>query len=244
MQYAVVLLLFFSSCSGQLKTQSNGTAPTVDHSSWSMLLNKHVDEEGNVDYASFAKDREKLDAYLNILAINPIAASASKNERLAYYINLYNAGTVQLILENYPLKSIKDINSPWDKDRVAVGKDMYSLGDIEHKILRKMNEPRIHFAINCASYSCPKLLNEAFTADTMEDQLARATVDFINDPKRNKITAEEAQVSQIFKWFKKDFTDQGSLKTYLNRYANQKLNAQAKIKYLDYDWSLNASKKP
>ena len=241
MHYSLFLLLIFS-CSSSVKPQSDSYAPTVDHSSWNALLQKHVNSDGDVNYKAIAKEKEELARYLAVLGENPIAAEASKNERLAYYINLYNAGTVQLILENYPINSIKDISRPWDKDWVTVGKDKISLGDIEHKILRKMNEPRIHFAINCASYSCPKLLNVAFTADAMEQQLQAAAHAFINDPKRNQISAEVGQVSEIFKWFKKDFTTEGSLKNYINRYSEVTLSPTSKIKYLAYDWSLNESK--
>ncbi len=213
----------------------------IDHSEWDALLKKHVDQQGDVDYKAFAKDKEKLTSYLKELGQNPIASTAEKNERLAYYINLYNAGTVHLILENYPLKSIKDISRPWDKNWVTVGNSKYSLGDIEHKILRKMDEPRIHFAINCASYSCPRLLNEAFKASTMETQLETAARAFVNDPKRNAITEQVVEISEIFKWFKKDFTTKGTLKNYLNTYSNIKLLPTTKITYKDYDWRLNES---
>lgn len=243
MQYSVIILLFVC-CSGPLKTPRNYVAHTADHSQWNTLLQKHVNDEGNVNYKAFALDKKKLDDYLLMLAKNPIAETAPKNEILSYYINLYNAGTVQLILENYPIKSIKDISKPWDKDRVKIGNDTYSLGAIEHKILRKMNEPRIHFAINCASYSCPRLLNEAFTASKIEAQLEASAIAFINDSKRNKITANTVQLSKIFKWFKKDFTTQGSLGSYVNNYAKNKFKSQTTIKYLDYDWSLNDSETP
>lgn len=238
MKYFLFIFIFIF-CSGQVKPQRNAFVLTTDHSDWDTLLKQYVDDQGDVDYMAFARDAQKLEAYLAMLAKNPIAEKASKNEKLAYYINLYNAGTIQLILENYPLKSIKDISRPWDKDRVSIGDTTYSLGDLEHKILRKMDEPRIHFAINCASYSCPRLLNEAFTAAKMEAQLEESAVAFVNDPKRNKIAKGSAQVSQIFKWFNKDFTASGSLAEYLNRYSKTALVPKAKINYLDYDWSLN-----
>jgi len=212
------------------------------HADWNTLLKKYVTDEGNVDYKNFKNDISSLDAYLKQLAENAPAGSSSKKERLAYYINLYNAATVKLILDNYPTKSIKDINKPWGKKWVRVGNTTYSLGNIEHKILRKMNEPRIHFAINCASYSCPKLLNAAFTATNMETLLQKATNEFINDTKRNKISTNKVQLSNIFKWYKKDFTGNGTLIEYLNTYLTSKINDNAKIDYLKYDWSLNEAK--
>ncbi|WKX77565.1 DUF547 domain-containing protein [Zobellia laminariae] len=166
----------------------------------------------------------------------------SKEEALAYYINLYNAATVQLILNNYPTKSIKDIKDPWGKEWVRIGSETFSLGDIEHKILRKMNEPRIHFAINCASFSCPKLLNEAYTSEKIEDQLQQASEDFVNDPTRNIISKEKLQLSNIFKWYKKDFTENGSLIDYIKTYSQKDIDPKADIKYVTYDWSLNEKK--
>jgi hypothetical protein len=102
-----------------------------------------------------------------------------------------------------------------------------------------MNDPRIHFAINCASYSCPKLVNEAFTASEMESQLQEATTDFINDPGRNQITPSRLALSNIFKWYKKDFTDNGSLVDYINPYTQTSIEENAKIDFLEYDWGLN-----
>lgn len=212
------------------------------HSEWNALLKKYVTDAGNVDYKSFGNEKSALNSYIEKLGNNAPADSWSKKERLAYYINLYNAATVKLILDNYPTKSIKDINKPWGTKWVHVGDTKYSLGNIEHKILRKMNEPRIHFAINCASYSCPKLLNVAFTADNMETLLQKATNEFINDTKRNKISTNKIQLSNIFKWYKKDFTGNETLIEYLNTYLTTKINNNADIDYLKYDWSLNEAK--
>jgi hypothetical protein len=123
-----------------------------------------------------------------------------------------------------------------------VGDKTISLGDIEHKILRKMNEPRIHFAINCASFSCPKLVNEAYTADKMEKQLQAATFNFTNDPSKNKITENSLELSAIFKWYKSDFTEKRSLITYLQPYTKITLKEDARISYVSYDWQLNERK--
>ncbi|WP_240484958.1 DUF547 domain-containing protein [Arenibacter latericius] len=149
---------------------------------------------------------------------------------------------MSLILDNYPLKSIKDIRNPWGQKLVAIGDQIFSLGDLEHKILRKMNEPRIHFAINCASYSCPKLVNQAFTSSNLEALLEQTAVDFINDKKRNVLGNDEASLSAIFKWFKKDFTQESSLVDYINKYARIKLDSNTRIKYLNYNWALNEAK--
>lgn len=213
-----------------------------NHKAWNTLLSKYVDTKGDVDYKAFKNDSEALNNYLIHLAENSPKKDWSKNEKLAYYINLYNAATVKLILDNYPVKSIKDIKNPWGIDWVKTGDGILSLGDIEHKVLRKMNEPRIHFAINCASFSCPKLLNKAFTASQMEKQLNAATHDFINDKTRNIISKEVMQLSNIFKWYKKDFTTNGSLADYIKPYTAIEVNNETDIDFLKYDWNLNETK--
>lgn len=213
-----------------------------NHSQWNSLLAKYVDDNGNVTYKAFQNDAIALDEYLNHLAENSPKKKWAKNEKLAYYINLYNAATVKLILDNYPTKSIKDIKNPWGKDWVKTGDGVLSLGDIEHKILRKMNEPRIHFAINCASFSCPKLLNKAFTPAQMEAQLQEVTFDFINDETRNNISKEEMQLSNIFRWYKKDFTENSSLVDYIKPYTEVEINSDTDIGYLEYNWNLNEIK--
>ena len=236
----IVLGLILICCGGKnVKIEHQETSTPPSHNQWNTLVQQYVDADGNVDYSGLKKEVSRLDAYLEDLSTNPPATSWSKNQKLAYYINLYNAGTVKLIVDHYPVESIKDIPNRWDKEWIKVGSDVLSLNDIEHKILRKMNEARIHFAINCASYSCPKLLNSAFTAEDMEAQLHQAALDFINDPKRNRFEGNTAYLSKIFKWYKGDFSENGSLREYINPYVNRSLPEDVKIDYLDYDWSLN-----
>lgn len=212
--------------------------PVLDHSVWNNLLQKHVSKNGMVDYKGFKSDRAKLDNYLKMLSSQEPTKDWSNNELLAYYINLYNAYTVDLILRNYPVKSIKDISSPWTKEFIKVGDTEISLGGIENSILRKMNEPRIHFAINCASISCPKLLNEAYTAAEIEEQLERVTREFINSDK-NEISENSAKLSSIFDWYKKDFKEDGSVIDYINKYSETRIKPGASISYKEYDWNLN-----
>ncbi|MBT8276682.1 MAG: DUF547 domain-containing protein [Bacteroidia bacterium] len=212
----------------------------VDHSVWDTLLKKHVDHKGQVDYAGFQQDQPVLRAYLEMLSNIQPAEKWSVEELLAYYINTYNAYTVQLILDNYPVRSIKDIGGPWTRGIVPIGDKNLSLGGIENGILRKMNEPRIHFAINCASISCPKLLNEAFTASKMEAQLERVTAEFINGEK-NDLNATYPRLSSIFNWYKKDFVVNGKVDVigYINSYSKTQIDPNASIEYKDYDWNLN-----
>ncbi|MEM7374113.1 MAG: DUF547 domain-containing protein [Bacteroidota bacterium] len=221
-------------------------APPIQHGQWTELLQQHVSPEGTVDYQGFIQDQQRLDAYLDLLTNNPPGTNWSEEEQLAYWINAYNAFTVKLILNHYPLASIKDIarglpmiNSPWDIKFFKIGDTDFDLNTIEHEILRKQFlEPRIHFAINCASFSCPKLRNEAFEASILDKQLNDQTEWFIHNPDKNRINDSEVQLSSIFSWFESDFTKEGSLITFLQQYKAD-IREDLNIQYIDYDWSLN-----
>ncbi len=225
--------------------QSN--TAVMKHDNWTNLLKKYVTESGQVNYKGFAQDSVLFQAYLDELTQHPPGTNWSDKEKIAYWINAYNAFTVKLIVDNYPLKSIKDIgdglpmiSSPWDIKFFKIGKADFDLNTIEHEILRKeFIEPRIHFAINCASFSCPKLRNEAFTAVAMETQLEDQAMQFINNPDKNSILENELKLSKIFDWFKSDFTKDKPLISFLKPYLKIELSNNPEIKYLDYDWSLN-----
>ena len=225
---------------GSLTSTTANSAVNVDHSIWNSLLEKHVNKNGLVSYKGFIKDEITLDSYLDHLANIKPTNTWSVQELLAYYINLYNAETVKLILENYPTESIKNINGAWTEGRARVGGRELSLGGIENGILRKMNEPRIHFAINCASISCPKLLNEAYTAAKINEQLEKATLDFINGDK-NDINTSNPKISSIFKFYPKDFKIDGAqnIAGYINKYSTIKINNDATLSYKEYNWNLN-----
>ena len=209
------------------------------HNLWTCALQEHVDDDGNVNYKSWKKDTTYLDNYLQTLEENPPVEAWSKSDSLAYFINAYNAVTVKLILDKYPLKSIRNLVTPWRFKRFTLNGEKVSLNHIEHEILRKMNEPRIHFAINCASASCPKLINVAFESHTMEKQLEQVTRDFINDPKRNKLSEKKIEISRIFQWFSDDFGNKKERIAFIRKYANQPFNENPKVSFLTYDWQLN-----
>ena len=227
------------------------TAPS--HEIWNGLLTKYVEDDGLVDYQGFISEKTTLEKYLDILSNNAPSDNWSDNEKLAYWINAYNAFTVKLIVDNYPLKSIKDlnpalsvptVNTIWAKDWFKIGGEDFSLDRIEHKILRKeFEEPRIHFAVNCASFSCPVLRPEAYTASQIDTQLEEQARLFLNDTKRNTITADRIQVSKIFSWFGGDFKKGQSLVQFINRYTDVDINDKAKVKFMKYDWSLNDIKR-
>ena len=242
------LLLILFSCQSPVVGMVGSTPPS--HQLWNELLKSNVKPDGRVDYKGFIREKPKLEKYLKLLSENaPDRKSWSKNEQLAYWINVYNAFTVKLIVDFYPTKSIRDlgprikiplIKDVWHYKFFKIAGVEMSLDEVEHSILRKeFEEPRIHFAINCASVSCPPLLNEAFMSANLENQLTRVTTTFINDPTRNKISSQSAQLSSIFSWFKGDFTKKGTLIEFLNRYAKVKLSPNARITFMEYNWNLN-----
>ena len=235
----IVSLVLFGFSNPNLQESNIGLPTKPDHGIWERILQDHVNTSGQVDYTSLKKQPGVLLGYLDHLSDFPPASDWSRADSLAYYINLYNAATVKLILEHYPVSSIKDIPNPWTSKVVRIGTDKISLGNLEHRILRKMDEPRIHFAINCASFSCPKLWNHAFTAEAIESQLEQVTKDFVNDPALNNLGATNWEVSQIFNWYKGDFKSDGGVQRYIARYADVETTDQIKITYKKYDWSLN-----
>src|SRR5688572_6814246 len=174
-----IFLVFFLVSAFTLAAQSK--APS--HEAFTRLLKKHVSNQGKVNYSGFIKDSVELSAYLNTLRKNPPAKSWSREEHIAYWINAYNAFTIELIIKYYPVKSIKDIgssiqipfvNTPWDIKFIQIGKDKLDLNNIEHGILRKrFFDPRLHMVLVCASKSCPILLNEAYEAKTLDSQLTK-----------------------------------------------------------------------
>jgi len=214
--------------------------PVINHSVWNELLQKHVSDQGNVNYKGFKSDNTKFNGYLKMLSENPPEDSWDNDETLAYWMNVYNAFTVKLILDNYPTQSIKDIKGPWSHRFIKIGEKWYTLNDVEHRIIRKMDEPRIHFALVCAAVSCPRLYNKAFTANTLEADLDFLTRGFLSDTSKNELSENTIKISKIFKWYGGDFKNDGKdLIDFLNQYSDVKISSKAKKSYKDYNWSLN-----
>ncbi len=210
-----------------------------DHNLFDILLKEYVSNDGNVNYSGLKKVEGKLEEYLNNLSSHPVEDSWTKNEKLAYWINAYNAFTIKLILKNYPVKSIMDINNgkAWDLKWIKLGSKTYSLNQIENDIIRpQFKEPRIHFAVNCAAESCPPISNRAYTASNLESMLEKNAKNFITNSKYNSISEKNIEVSRIFDWYGADF---GNLIDYLNKYAETSIKSSAKVKFKEYDWSLN-----
>ena len=223
-------------CDGQHK---NNLIEKFNHTVFNNLLKNHVTKSGKTNYIGFIKNKIVFKSYLTSLSENMPTEKWTKEDKLAYWMNAYNAFTIKLIIDNYPTKSIKDIKDAWDARFFKLGSKWYNLNDIEHKILRKMDDPRIHFGINCASYSCPPLLNRAFTALNINTELDFLAHQFINDKNRNTISEDTFEISKIFQWFGKDFKTEGTLIEYLNKYSDVKVRKTAKRSFKTYDWSLN-----
>ncbi|HSR59591.1 MAG TPA: DUF547 domain-containing protein [Robiginitalea sp.] len=244
-RFCAPLLIAIFACAPLIGLQAQADAPEPGHTAWDRLLQRHVRADGTVDYPGFAGEREQLDAYIADLGTRVPDSAWARDRRLAYFINLYNALTVRLVLEHYPLRSIRDLPDPWGRELVSIGGKGYSLDVIEHQVLRKMGEPRIHFALNCASVSCPVLQPHAFTEQGLDAQLEEAARSFINDPARNRIQPGSAALSRLFKWYRSDFEGaSGSLPAFLNAYLDTPLEPGSRIRFLPYDWNLNQAPRP
>jgi hypothetical protein len=209
-------------------------------------------KDGMVDYDGIRKD-SLFDEYLQFLSSSDPAAFVLKEDRLAFWINAYNAYTIRLIIDHMPLRSIRDIGlglpfwlGPWSIDVASVGGERYTLNEIEHEIIRaQFRDARVHCALVCASRSCPKLREEAYEGYTLNAQLDEDVRRFLGDSVRNRFETETLFLSKIFDWYESDFEDfAGSLKAFIVRYgppgARAVLqNADAHVEFLPYDWSLN-----
>jgi hypothetical protein len=243
-------------------------AAGFDHGGWGKLLKAHVlvlenGEASQVDYAGLSAKREVLADYLNKMSAvsRKDFDSWSADEQLAFLLNAYNSWTVELILTKYPdLDSIKDLGSwfesPWKKNFIPLLGEKRSLDDIEHELIRgsgRYNDPRIHFAANCASIGCPALRAEPYLGAELQRQLAEATSLFLGDRSRNRLDGRLLKVSSLFKWYDEDF-EKGwlsieSLEQFFadrqedlgltKEQAEQVLTGKIKIEFLDYDWKLN-----
>lgn len=245
----------------------------VDHSAWEALLREHV-SEGLVDYQGLLGERDRLDAYVALLA-ETNAAALPEDEALAFWINAYNARMVQLVLDHYPIRgrdgshprnSVLQVDGIFKKFPTRIGRRSVSLDAIEHEILRKdFDEPRIHAAIVCASGSCPELRAEAFVAEHVDRQLDEQMRAFLADPRRNQFDLEAgvARLSKIFDWFREDFPRTGESAVALNRVAGKDagilefavqhvpqelavaiVKGRFRVEFLPYDWGLNDQASP
>ena len=220
-----------------------------NHTKFTEILQKYTIQKGlqtSVDYKNLKKDKSVLESYLKDLesVSNDEFKLFSADERLSFWINVYNSYTLALIIKHYPVKSIKKIGgifgtSPWKRSIVHVLGKKYTLNNVEHDIIRKrFKEPRIHFAVNCASVGCPSLLREAFVASKLEEQLGLASNNFLNNKSKNYVKDKTLFVSKIFDWYGDDFNEKhGSFENYVKKHYG--ITGKVRVKFLNYDWDLN-----
>ena len=235
---------------------SDATAEVVKPASgpnaaYNAFLAKYITTENGINLVKYGQvtpqDKASLGGYIDALSLAGEPAG-SKEEIMAYWFNLYNAKTVDLILENYPLESIRDIKRPWKAKRLTVAGTAMSLNDIEHGTVRaRYNEPRVHYAFNCASIGCPNLKTSAWEAKTLDADLSQAARDYIGHARGVSVTSTgRINASKIFNWYKKDFgNNEQDLLNHFAKYASgerlKAIRANKNIGKFTYDWSLNGA---
>lgn len=238
-----------ATCLLLLAVTNTALAESSRDAPYAALLTAYV-HDGVVDYAGLKTREKDLDAYLDVLAaVDP--STLNRQEQFAYYINVYNAWTIKLILEHYPgIRSIKEagsfFRSPWKRDFVRLQGKTVSLDDVEQGILRpQFHDPRVHFAINCASKSCPPLRGAPYVGESLDASLDAAARAFVNNPANTFFKDGKLHVSRIFAWYGEDFGGPKSVWGFIRHYADPELAARMEaaedhdLDYLPYDWSLN-----
>lgn len=221
-------------------------SPIPDHSLLDTLLIKYVDDNGFINYEGFKQDSQ-FEQYLNELRSYPPDTTWSNRNKLAYWLNAYNAFTIKLIAEHLPLESIRDITpinlnyviSPWQIKFIDIGEEVYCLDDIKHGIIRKeFNQTRAYFGLLYATRSGPNLRREAYRGFMLDMQLSDQLRDFLMDKRKNQLGADHIKISKIFKWYESDFSQEGTIIEFINKFSPMTVQGDAKVEYLEYDWEL------
>ena len=245
-----VLFLYHFRVEVDVRTQQSVEDTPFSHDLFNQVLQEHVDENGQVDYTQLKANPEKLETYLDILAAAR-PTEGSYNAQLTFWLNAYNALVIKGVIDRYPTTSVRKIklfNGFFYRLKFHVAGQTYTLGQIEHDIIRaEFVDPRIHFALVCASRSCPPIGNSAFSEETLEESLETLTFNFIQDPRHVRIDRAERRVysSKIFKWYEEDFQEgYDGVADFLADYLSPEdaefvLSPDVKFRYLDYDWTLN-----
>lgn len=196
---------------------------------------------GKVDYKAIKNNATSLTNLLEE-AKNVRVSTSQKGDYQAFWINAYNISVIKGIVDNYPIKSPLDKKGFFDKIKYDLGGTSTTLNDIENKLLRAKfpKEARFHFVLVCAGLGCPPIINEAYTPDKLEAQLQRQTVIALNNPAFIKVKGKKVQLSQIFEWYKGDFTHDGNEIDYINKFRKEPIASGSKIGYYEYDWRLNS----
>ncbi len=247
--------VFAASALAEFKPAGSAKA---DHSAFDMILKQHVSVDAtgyaSVNYGALVSQRKKVEDYVaGLLDLDP--RQLSRPEAHAYWINLYNAKTLAVMLEHWPVKSIRDIQlgggglfgkGPWSKKLMAINGIELSLDDVEHRIVRAIfNNPLSHYALNCASFSCPNLMPSAYTATNLNTQMQESAKLYINHPRGVSIADGKITASKIYSWYADDFGGKANLKSHWKEFASPQLAAQidaASFGSFDYDWTVNAAR--
>ncbi len=233
----------------EIARRSGQTAP-ARWNDWEEMLQRYVQSDGKVKYGAWRHEAKKLEELIASVGRQAPSTNCSREDQLAYWINLYNAATVSLMLRHYPVQSIRDIKtasripffgSIFDRHFIPVAGMKLSLNDIEHRILRRLKEPRIHFAINCASESCPALSREAYNSRKLESQLQSGTLQFLSDPAHNVIDKEHTELSAIFGWFLDDFGGEEGLREKMKSWTGKE-ELPKHIQFKKYNWKINEAR--
>jgi len=215
----------------------NGFTQTLDFTEYDDFLKSHVSNKGIVNFEKVLKDIDDLNKIThNFSKISP-NRGWSKSEYKAYWINLYNANILKLLVENYPIKSINYITDAFKNEFIEYSGDKISLDFIEHEIIRKLDDPRIHFALYATTISSPMLKREAYSMDNIESELKTATVNFLNDSSKNIIKSDTSRLSKVFEWYIDDFGGIEGVRKFIKKYKGE-MTETTNIVYLDYDWNL------
>ena len=245
-----VLFLYHFRVEADSRTQQPVDASSFSHDLFDQVLQEYADEAGQVNYTKLKANPEKLEKYLDLLAVANLT-ELSYNAQLAFWVNAYNALVIKGVIDHYPTTSVRKIKwfgGFFYRLKFQVAGQTYSLNQIEHDIIRtEFVDPRVHFVLVCASTSCPPLANSAFSAETIEERLETATFNFIQNPDKVRIdrSKREVHLSKIFKWYKNDFNEgydgvADFLADYLPPEDADFVSANdVKFHYMDYDWTLN-----
>ena len=214
-------------------------AQTIDYKPFDEFLKKHVSDKGVVDYDKVLKNMDQINLITsNFSKISP-NKSWTENEIKTFWINVYNINVIKLLAENYPLKSITYIREPFQMNFISFDGEKISLDHIVNEILKPLKDPRVHFVLYNTAVSSPTLRNSAYSSEKLNDDLNVATNLYINDITKNNITAKRCSLSKIFEWNITDFKNKNNIISFINDYSRVTIDEDAKISFMEYNWSLN-----
>ncbi len=242
----VFISLFFGIANAQYaslnsyKSNIKGSNSKIDFTEWSTLLRRNTSVKGTIDYSGFKQDKTSFDRFVKVLTNTKIANNWTQDERKAYWINVYNTFSVKLVMDNFPIKSINELDKPFKKEFFEINREMMSLNDVE-EILASFNDPRLLLVLNRNSTSGVRLIKRAYTANNLDEMLDKRVRLFVNNPQKNSITGSIAQLSPLFKKYEKEFSKSNyvSVKQFINLYSNTVIKDQ-KIVFSKFNQEINS----